>query len=183
MIITPTQELTQQLASYQTLVANIRQVTETQSGQALKSSGKLWIQRPDRFKYEISQPNEQLYVSDGKQLWNYEKALLQVVVHPLGQQIDQTPMLLLSGKVKNIGQLFTVKALSASSFILTPKDQDSLIAKIQLSFDHQKPETMVLTNPFGQITTIRFNQVKLNQKLSKALFQFKPPKGVDVLSQ
>lgn len=179
----PITDLNRQLNNFHNMTADVSQVTETQSGQDLSSSGKIWISKPDRFRYQISKPNKQLYVSDGHQLWTYEQALLQVIVQPLNKQIEQTPMLLLSGKVEDVNKLFNVKSLAKNQFVLTPKKQDNLISKILLVFKLNHPEEMQLTNPFGQVTTITFTNVKLNRNMSQNFFRFTPPAGVDVLKQ
>lgn len=179
----PVIDLNKALSRFHNLQANVQQITETQSGQTLKSSGLLWLERPNQFRYQIKSPNEQLYVSDGHQLWNYDKPLLQVIVQPLNRQIQQTPLLLLSGKVSDISKLFKVTSIADGEFELIPKSKDNLISKIVMTFKLGHPEDMQLTNPFGQITTINFTDVRMNQPISKSLFQFVPPKGVDVLRQ
>ena len=38
-------------------------------------------------------------------------------------------------------------------------------------------------NQLDQINDYRFSQIKINSSLSPRLFQFRPPKGVDIVDQ
>lgn len=174
--------LQSQLYHFKSLSADITQSMETSSGQLIKSTGHLWILRPGKFRYEITKPNKQLFVSEGQKLYNYEEDLMQVIVSKLDRNLSQTPLLLLSGKQQDLSKLFTIKTLSAGKYQFKPKGSDSLISSITMTFSDQKPVSMRLANSFGQITSIQFNHVKINPKLNASLFDFVAPKGVDVLS-
>lgn len=171
------------LSNFQSLQANFVQISQAQGQASQQVSGTLAIQKPDRFRWQISQPNPQLFVADGKNLWNYEEDLEQVTVSPISQQISNAPLLLLSGEVTRLNTLFTIQAMDAYHYQLTPKQPDSLLQSIVIGFDSQgKLQSLTLTNNMGQITQIQFSNVKLNPDLSPGLFTFVPPAGVDVLS-
>ncbi|MDF2939648.1 MAG: outer rane lipoprotein carrier protein LolA [Gammaproteobacteria bacterium] len=171
------------LSNFQSLQANFTQTSQTQGQAAQQVTGTLAIQKPDRFRWEVTQPNPQLIVADGKSLWNYEEDLEQVTVNPIGQALSSTPMLLLSGEVTQLRTLFNVQALSPYQYQLTPKQSDNLLKSVVIGFDQDgKLASLILTNNMGQVTQIQFSNVKLNPSLSKKLFQFSAPSGVDVLS-
>ena len=44
------------------------------------NSGTVWMQTPDRFRWQYKEPIEQLIVADGKQVWVYDEDLEQVTV-------------------------------------------------------------------------------------------------------
>ena len=52
-----------------------------------------------------------------------------------------------------------------------------------ISFSGGKPTMMVLNDNLGQTTKITFSGVLLNSKVGDGLFNFTPPKDVDVISQ
>jgi outer membrane lipoprotein carrier protein len=171
------------LQSFQTLHADFVQSSVTPGQAPQQVSGTLDIQKPNRFRWQISQPNPQLFVADGKYLWNYEQDLEQVTVSPIAKQISNTPMLLLSGEVNQLNTLFTIQALDSYHYQLSPKQADSLIQSIIIGFSPDgKLASMVLTNNMGQATQIQFSHVTLNASLPASLFHFSPPAGVDVLS-
>ncbi|MDO8954695.1 MAG: outer membrane lipoprotein chaperone LolA [Gammaproteobacteria bacterium] len=171
------------LSNFQSLQANFVQVSQTQGQAPSQVSGTLDIQKPNRFRWQISQPNPQLFVADGKNLWNYEEDLEQVTVSPISKQLSSTPMLLLSGEVTQLKSLFSIQAMDPYHYQLTPKQPDSLLQSIVIGFDKDgKLASLMLTNNMGQITQIDFTDVKLNPALPASLFNFAPPAGVDVLS-
>lgn len=174
-------DLQAQLARFHSLSASFTDTLTGQQGNTQTSAGKVWIQKPNRFRWQVETPNKQLFVSDGKQLWNYEEDLQQVTVHPLDAQLSQTPLLLLSGKVANVNKLFTVVDLGSQRYQLTPKQQGGLIKQILLQFVGNKLRQLRLINTMGQVSTIHFTHVEINTPLPATLFQFTPPKGVDVL--
>ena len=55
--------------------------------------------------------------------------------------------------------------------------------RIKLIFDQASLKGLELHDQLGQITTVKLNQIKSNPQLAVKLFQFKPPKGVDVVQQ
>lgn len=174
--------LQNELYHFKSLSADVTQTMETGSGQLVKSSGHVWILRPGKFRYEVSAPTKQLFLSGGKKLYNYEEDLMQVIVSNLDKNLSQTPLLLLSGKQQDLSKLFAIKTLAKGKYQFKPKGQDSLISSITMTFQDQKPVSMMLANSFGQITSIQFNHVQINPKLDPSLFVFVPPKGVDVLT-
>jgi outer membrane lipoprotein carrier protein len=42
---------------------------------------------------------------------------------------------------------------------------------------------MELSDPFGQITVIKFSTIERNTRLPPETFRFTPPKGADVISE
>lgn len=174
-------DLQMQLSQFHSFSATFQQTLITQQGDSQTSVGHVWIQKPNRFRWQVSKPNKQLFVSDGKQLWNYEEDLLQVTVHPLTSQLGQTPLLLLSGRASNINKLFVVSSLGANRYQLIPRNKNSLIKRIILAFNNHALSQLEFTNAMGQVSIIHFSNATINQQLAPDLFQFVPPKGVDVL--
>ena len=76
------------------------------------SDGKVWIQRPGRFRWDYASPYRQQQVSDGERLWSYDEDLEQVTVQPIGEVLSATPAMLLGGS-QPLEVIFTVEPLSA----------------------------------------------------------------------
>ena len=47
------------------------------------AAGKLYLQKPGKFRWDYSQPSEQLILADGKQIWFYDKDLQQANVRDM----------------------------------------------------------------------------------------------------
>ena len=92
-----------------------------------ESSGTLWIQRPNRFRWNYDVPFEQQIVGDGKKIWVYDVELQQVTVRQLTGGLGNTPAILLAGR-GTLDDDFTVKALGSQGKLqwlqLIPKVND-----------------------------------------------------------
>jgi len=171
----------EQLSHFHSMHAQFAQVATMPGGQKLESHGELWLVKPNQFRWAAKSPNKQLYVTDGKTLWTYEPDLEQATARPLPTKISETPLLLLSGDVSQLNNLFTVDQLSAQQYQLKPKKLGGLIKKVVVSFRDGKPSQLIICNQTGQVTRINFSQVVLNQPIVASYFHFKPPENTDVL--
>ena len=101
------------------------------------SDGKVWIQRPGRFRWDYASPYSQQLVSDGERLWSYDEDLEQVTVQPIGDVLSAAPAMLLGGS-RPIEQVFTINPLVAEGnrqqVLLSPKSDDSNITGLLLDF-------------------------------------------------
>src|SRR5690606_37591265 len=59
--------------------ARFEQVVFDEVGEPIQESrGRLWIERPNKFRWNYETPYEQQILSDGERLWVYDKDLQQV---------------------------------------------------------------------------------------------------------
>lgn len=177
------EDLNSHLSHFTSLQAHFTATTTAQNKAPTLSSGTLSIEKPNRFNYHVLTPNEEIFISDGKKVWNIEPDLEQVTVTPLQQNLSTTPLLLLSGSIADLSQLFFIQTVSPEHYILTPKSADSMIKKIDIRFDQQSIiQSLALTNTLGQTSTLVFTQVKLNSPPPAALFYYQQEPGIQVLS-
>jgi len=167
-----------------TLTADFEQeVHNSQLSSTEKASGKLWIDRPGKFRWNYVKPYEQQIVSDGKKLWVYDKDLEQVTVKPVNASMGNTPAVLLSDS-KPITDTFRINVIGEKSGLnwieLLPLDEDAGFTAIRLGFKKKTLKEMLLEDNLGQRTRLSFSGLKKNKKLDTALFDFTPPDGVDV---
>ena len=151
-----------------------------------ESSGTLYIQRPDRFRWDYAVPFKQEIVSDGKQIWVYDVDLQQVTVRKLEGALGNTPAILLAGKGK-LGDKFSVKSLGKQGKLewvkMIPKENDGGFEDIRVGFEKGKIRKLEMIDSFGQTTRITLRDNLENKHISKKKFTFVPPKGVDVVHQ
>ena len=101
-----------------------------------------------------------------------------------GLALGSSPAALLAGsneierdyRLKNLGMQNGFDWLEA-----TPKKEGSFNS-VRMGFKGSELAGMVLTDSFGQTTTLTFSQVQKNPKIDPDRFRFTPPKGVDVVS-
>lgn len=181
----PAPELEKYLEGLKSFEAQFSQSLRDSNGRVREeASGRLYLEKPGRFRWEYSKPNEQVIVSDGKNLWLYDVDLEQVTVKALDASLASTPALLLAGQA-SLGESFEVRSTSTSEqmkwYELTPKRQDTDFTRMKLGFEGGELRAMQLEDKLQQRTSIEFSGVKRNARLQASLFAFTPPQGVDVI--
>jgi chaperone LolA len=149
-----------------------------------EASGRLYLQKPGRFRWDYLKPDAQVIVSDGRNLWLYDQDLEQVTVKSVDESLSSTPALLLAGK-SGVADSFTVTDAGTRGGLhwlrLVPKKGDTDFAELALGFSQDTLRVMELNDKLGQRTHIEFDDVKRNPRLEQSLFAFQPPDGVDVI--
>lgn len=179
------------LAKTQRMTANFTQNTAgANRGKASLAggrtfSGKMSVERPNKFRWETTSPSEQLVIANANNMWVYDKDLAQVTKQNIGNQIGNTPALLLSGDHTKIADNFNISQPHGDKnyYVLTPKSANATFKDMSISFNGGKPVMMVLNDNLGQTTSIKFSNIKLNPKISKSQFNFVVPDGVDLIEQ
>ena len=184
---TATQDLQRFFNQVQRYSARFDQVTLDEAMNPIQeSSGSLWIERPGKFRWNYTVPYEQHIVGDGKQVWVYDVELRQVAVRRMEGALGATPAILLSGKGVLDG-VFVIKDLGRQGQLdwveLTPKKNDGGFEKIRLGFEKGKIRTLEMVDGFGQTTRVTLRDAQENIKISAEQFSFKPPAGVDVITE
>jgi|SRR5699024_3238971 len=181
-----TTELVTLLEGVKTLDTEFEQVMLDRDETRMQtSSGHMWVERPRQFRWHATEPFEQLVVSDGNKVWVHDIDLEQVIERPLGNEIGETPALLLSGDSALIANEFNVAKVSEHgdnvTFQLTPKNDELMFEMLEMSFVGNTPVGMRLEDSLGQKTSFNFVQPKMNVRISAKQFKFVMPKGVDVI--
>lgn len=178
-------QLSQLLNNLQTSRADFTQTVMNSRGQILQQvSGKMTIQRPGRFRWEVMQPNRQLLIADGQRIWFYDIDLKQITIQKQKTADTDSPAALLSDSPKNLTQQFVIHSLmDVQGFTLFPKNKNALFQSITLIFQKNRLREMRLTDKLAQQTVINFSQVELNPHLSAQTFHFVMPtdKNIDIV--
>ncbi len=151
------------------------------------AKGQLTLARPGKFRWVYSSPDPQQIISDGRNVWIYDKDLDQVTVKPLTKAMESTPAAILMHKAvpdKHFNILeMNDKANGWNWFYLKPHRKSSDFRAVQMGLDKSgKLKQMVLYDHIGQKTVITFNAVT-NARINHNQFNFKPPSGVDVIGK
>lgn len=183
----PAAEVEKYLVGLTTWSADFEQTIDDGRGNVLRSAaGRLYLQRPGKFRWDYSQPSEQLVLADGKQIWFYDKDLSQANVRSMDSTLASTPASLLSGNGA-VSSQFEIKAMPPSGglewFQLVPKKSDTDFQLVRIGFDKGELASMFLADKLGQVTQLTFTHTSRNAKFADDLFSFTPPAGVDVIGR
>jgi outer membrane lipoprotein carrier protein len=173
------------LGHVKTISAKFEQFVFNEStGEPDKTSGRIYVASPDKFRLTYDKPYVQVYVADGKRLWSYDQDLEQVTIKPQKNMLANSPAIVLSDPA-NLDKAYTVKAQGIKGnvdwFYLTPRSPDSGFDHVRLGFAGNNLYAMELYDSFGQKTELHFTELQYNAKIPADTFTFTPPKGVDVI--
>lgn len=147
--------------------------------------GQMKLKFPNMFRWQSTEPYEQLLVSNGKTLWQFDQDLEQVTIQKLDQRLSATPALLLSGSHENIAKEYDVYAETLQDehhFVLIPKSKDVLFDRLRFEFiKNGTLNRMVIKDETGQKTIIRLLASQYETGLSAKEFEFEVPEGIDVI--
>ena len=172
------------LGNMQTLEANFKQTLVDDQGIELEStSGVVFLNRPDKFRWDYQNPYAQTIVTNGELLWFYDEDLEQVTIKDVSTSIENTPAAIF-GNYEDLDAQFIIIALGNIEEYdwveLTRRDIESQYDSIRLGFDKDKLGMMVMFDNLGQVTRIDFTDEVLNKKMNDELFNFVPPQGIDI---
>lgn len=156
------------------------------------SEGVLELSYPGRVRWEVTKPDPEVLVSDGKTLWHYTPPFDPADKSDKGQAIkrDATKLgsqwleTILAGRFSKLKGV-TVKAAKARVFELLPSagaKEDLVRAEIRLGENSDVIENVVIQFKSGNRTEVALSQVELGRTLGPARFEFKPPPGTEILS-
>lgn len=189
-------ELQTLLAGLKTLQADFTQTVLNDELEAVReSSGTFKLERAGRgetgkFRWDYTAPFEQTIVADGVNLWTYDPELEQATVKPMQETLASSPASLLTGAAP-IEEDFAVREIGRSGNLywieLTPRVQDTDFERVRVAIavddGRNELDTMELLDNLGQLTRIRFEDVRRNAAVDAAVFEFTPPKNADVIGE
>jgi len=166
-----------------TLQAKFEQSVLDQShNQAERFQGVFYLRRPGQFRWDYSEPYEQLIVADGDRIWLYDSDLDQVSHRSQKDALSGTPAQLLSdaSPIEDNFEVIDIGKSQGMAWVeLIPRDKESQFVRILLAFMGEELRRMEMADQFGQVTRFQFYDIQRNLELSDELFEFTPPEGSD----
>ena len=166
---------------------------EGQAARVKTSSGTFEFSRPNRFKFLYTKPFEQSIVADGQTLWLHDVDLNQVTARQQAAVLGSTPAALIAAApdLKALQADFNLQSQAPAAgdtdglqwVVATPKAKDGQLQTVRVGFRGDALMALEILDSFGQRSVIRFSKLEVNAALAADAFQFKPPKGADVIRQ
>jgi len=153
-----------------------------------QTSGQFIFQRPGKFVWDTQKPYEQKLISDGKQLLMWDKDLNQLTIRSANQALAASPAAILFGESALDAQFELEDGGSKTDLQwvnlqpkVKPGQGDLPYTKIAIGMAAGLPKALELTDGFGSVVLVVFNQMQINPKIEPSRFQFKAPPGAEVL--
>jgi outer membrane lipoprotein carrier protein len=155
-------------------------------GNVKQASGKVYLQKPDRLRWEYD--DGRLIVLDGKALWSWNAEDKEATVHR-GFGASQVPpeFAFLFGKGTLLDR-FSVREAEAAPGLpqgetleCVPRKPSPDVQKLVLvAGPDGQVKASVVTNSQGDLNQLVFSEVKVDGQLADAIFRFEPPPGAHV---
>jgi outer membrane lipoprotein carrier protein len=165
--------------------ADFNQIVKSQDGRVQdRTSGKVWLQTPDKLRWVYLGDFPETIVADGTNIWIHDESLQQVTVKPQSDQATDSPLMILAD-ISQLDSQFHVNELGdyENMMLLELRSQqsESEFERILLGLDGNGIRLMVMEDAFGQRTEINFENILKNRPVDSLLFSFSAPEGTDVV--
>ena len=151
--------------------------------------GKVQVKKPGKMRWDYSAPERKLFVSDGSRIYLWVPADNQVTTSPVPSQDEATTaVLFLVGKgdlTRDFNVRFGEKAPAGTYALrLDPRLPERDYDWLELVVDQKSLQIRSLTaaDRQGGQSTFHFSNFRENTGISDSTFEFKIPKGADVIS-
>ena len=154
-----------------------------------RAQGEVWFKKPGKMRWNYLRPTKDEIVSDGITIWFYNEEEKQVIESPLSEVIDTPTTTTLISGLGNLKNLFDARFSKSHStgdnnaylIDLSPRDNSEEFNSVTVAVDKDSllVNTIYLYDPFGNLTTVKLNNIKINNGIPDSLFIFKAPKGAE----
>ncbi len=155
-----------------------------------QESGHLYLMRPRMMRWEYQNPEEKLFVSDGKTVYFYVPADRQVTKEAVKQSFDdRIPLMFLLGQSNLRNEFTRFELLNTKPFFegtkvvrMYPKRKTDF-QEILMEVDPADYliRRLVLAHMDGSRSEFLFSAIRTNTGLRSSMFDFKLPPGVEVV--
>ena len=182
----PIGELDLLLRDITTISADILQlIIESDGGVLEETEIKMLLKRPDKLYWETVSPFQELIVTNGEILWNYQPDLEQVTIEDWNSEDSELAAQLLNGRTETLSNDYYVAMINADdnkSFELSPKMSDSIYDLVTVSFIDDVLDMIHLDGRNGEQTVWQFNNLVMNSLIENNSFEFEVPDDIEVVS-
>ena len=150
------------------------------------SSGKLFLKKPGRMRWDYQTPQNKVFVSNGDDLWVYEPEKNQAYKKSLKDSELPVAISFLMGK-GNLLNEFTPSIATETkgkiTLVLKPLKSSRSYKELRLVVNRRSfmVEQTTILDPANNTNTVTFSNLVINADLPTSGFEFTPPKGVNIL--
>ena len=149
--------------------------------------GEFFYKRGKGFLWRYTKPRGKYFLYDGQFMWQDEEEKNFVTKQKIDKQKTGGTFFDLIDDISKLDDLFALKQESSAGDMtimdLVPKKETTITAA-KMWIDKQNIIRKIETKEFsGNINTIEFSGVKLNQIISDSIFVYKPDKKKEIVEQ
>jgi outer membrane lipoprotein carrier protein len=172
------------------LSAHFVQISEDALNRIQRQEGHLYLRRPRMMRWEYQSPEEYLFVSDGRTVYFYVPADMQVSREDVGDSMDdRIPIMFLLGRSDLENEFTRIVQLTVAPQVpgmrvleMHPRRKNG-VEEVQLEVDPGTFDIRRLRLTFidGSTMDLMLDQLETDADLDESIFDFEVPPGVDVI--
>lgn len=183
------QEVEKKYTKAATLKADFSQSNNNPSFSQKKiSSGKIFIKRPSKIRWETEKPDPSLLLGNGKKYWYYTPPFDaeesgQVIEKPASEVQSKLANALLSGEF-SVAQSMSIQQKTPSVFTLVPQSGTAGTvskATIEINLKTKVIQKVILDHNGGNHSEISLSHIILGDPLDDDLFIFHAPPNTETM--
>jgi outer membrane lipoprotein carrier protein len=164
-----------------------QELVAVSAGKTMHATGTVAFKRPGKMRWALAGGTAQVIIADGTTLWFYQPDERQVLKAPFQAAFrSSTPISFLTG-VGRLSEDFDVtldgEGDGVLQLALRPRRSEGEVGRLRLTVDARSYDIVgaEIVDPIGNITRLRFSDLRRNTGLDDAEFRFEVPPGVDVI--
>ncbi|HYO81237.1 MAG TPA: outer membrane lipoprotein chaperone LolA [Bryobacteraceae bacterium] len=158
---------------------------ETLSGPGrprISESGRLYLRKPGRMRWDYKTPQGKLFLSDGKDVYYYNPTTKQAERMKLRETEDmRAPLAFLLGRLDFQKDFTNFQSRSEGGDVIvtaTPKSDKMPYKQVEFAVSAQREiRRLVVTGHDNALLSFRFTDERMNPALADTLFRFVMPAG------
>lgn len=168
------------LMGLESLAGRFEQRILTTDGELVsRSEGSFALLRPHFLRWKVEAPGQQLLLSDGEFLWQYDLDLETLARQPVDPE-QMSPLRLLMEPETALAEDYRITRKDGS-MVLEPLADEPLFQQVEVIFSKDVPAKLTLIDNLGQTISVEL-MVDHSATPSPEDFVFEPPSGVEIVT-
>lgn len=176
--------LTQSYGKAETITADFSQTLIHKDSESKEvRTGNFVIKRPELVRWVTNKPFNELLIVNKDAVWNYLEDEEVVYKYPRDLANEsQNALRFLLGDANVDNDFYIEDGKEKGNYLLFPKEPTANLTEAEIWVDESSGiiSRLKITDFYGNINDIRFNNVLFNKSVSNLIFNFTPPEGVDI---
>ena len=152
-----------------------------------ESDGEFYYKRHKGFLWKYKSPKVKTFLYDGKYIWQADEDKPFVIKEKIRKEKTGGTFLDLIEDIAKMDELFILKQQSRAGDLLVlelvPKKEGS-VTSARIWIDKENRVKKLEIHEFtGNINTIEFSAIKINQSLDDGKFVYRPEKGIEIIER
>ena len=156
-----------------------------------REEGTIYFKNPSRMYWEYTRPKSKKLVISPQKAWLYIPNDRAVYVQDAEAMYKSKLVVRFLSGIGKLGEDFKITYALDSvdkegnyQLVLTPKQAGLGVDRLHLTVDRSSFQIVQcsFTDAYGNLTRIRFQNIRTNNQLPESLFHFKPPQGVEIFN-